>query len=308
MPQAVISGIFNLVKRRAEKGLKKFRLEFFGGEPLLAWDVVEVLARGLSEICSINGTEMLGCMTTNAVLLTGSRLEQLVACHVRSFQVTLDGPKAVHDRRRVTRRGEGSFDAVWRSLELLKSAPYPVHVLIRMHFDPTTLEHLLGSAGFVRGVATSFVKDDDRFQLHFHAVGRWGGPKDEETRVFGSSADERTALEQLIDEAIASGCAPAQVVQYRKDAALGESGHMICYAARANAFIIRSDGRVAKCTVAFEDDRNTVGQLLENGDLVVDQSRHLPWLQGLVSGDALALTCPALVYLWSKSDRSTQAA
>ena len=113
MPQTIIAGIFNLVKRRAEKGLKTFQLEFFGGEPLVAWDIVETLAQGLSDICRHNGTEMLGGMTTNGVLLTRSRLDRLAACEVRSFQVTLDGPMAVHDRRRVTRRGEGSFAAVW---------------------------------------------------------------------------------------------------------------------------------------------------------------------------------------------------
>ena len=308
MPQTIISGIFNFVKRRTEKGLKTFRLEFFGGEPLVAWDVVETLGRGLSEICGANGTEMLGGMTTNGVLLTRSRLDRLVACEVRSFQVTLDGPEAVHDRRRVTRQGEGSFDAVWKSLEMLKAAPYPLDVLIRMHFDPTTLEHLLGDAGFVRTVSTSLVKDDARFRMHFHALGRWGGPNDQETPVFRSAVDERVALEKLIDEALAAGCSPTQFVQYRQDAALGKSGHAICYAARANAFVIRSDGRVAKCTVAFEDDRNTVGRLSEDGDLVIDQSRHLPWLQGLISGDPLALSCPALVYLWSNSDHSTKAA
>jgi hypothetical protein len=56
---------------------------------------------------------------------------------------------------------------------------------------------------------------------------------------------------------------------------------------------------VAKCTVAFEDDRNTIGRLEENGDLVVDHDRHLPWLRGLLSGEPVALSCPARGYLWS---------
>lgn len=308
MPQSVVSGIANLVKRRAEKGLKTFRLEFFGGEPLVAWDVVEALARDLSDICCANGTEMFGGMTTNGMLLTRARLDRLAACAVRAFQVTLDGPQAIHDRRRMTRQGEGSFDAVWRTLAMLKAAPHPVEVLVRMHFDPTTLDPLLGDAGFVRQVAAAFVRDDLRFRLHFHALGRWGGPNDRETPVFASAADEHAAVDRLIEEALAAGCATAQFAQYRRDAALGESGHAICYAARANAFVIRSNGRVAKCTVAFEDERNTVGRLAENGDLVIDQERHLPWLQGLISGDPLALSCPALVHLWSKSDASTAAA
>jgi uncharacterized protein len=308
MPSAVVSGIFNLAKRRAEKGLKTFRLEFFGGEPLVAWDVVETLARGLSEICGDHGVQMLGGMTTNGVLLTRARLDRLAACQTRSFQVTLDGPHAVHDRRRGTRRDQGSFAAVWKALQTLKTAPHAVEVLIRMHFDPTTLGNLLGEAGFVRAVAAAFAKDDPRFRLHFHALGRWGGARDGETPVFASAADERTAIDALIDEALAAGCSPAQFDRRHGDAALGESGLAICYAARANAFVIRSDGRVAKCTVAFEDDRNTVGRLAENGDLVIDQARHLPWLEGLISGDPNALSCPARAYLWRKSDPSIKGA
>ncbi len=87
---------------------------------------------------------------------------------------------------------------------------------------------------------------------------------------------------------------------------MGEAGHEICYAARANAFVIRSDGRGAKCTVALQDERNTVGRLCENGDIVVDPSRHLPWLQGLVSGDPIALSCPARAYLRRVGDASIQ--
>ena len=308
MSRSVVSGVLNLVKRRAQKGLKTFRVEFFGGEPLAAWDVVETLARGLSQICRADGVRMVGAMTTSGVLLTRPRLDRLVAYDVREFQITLDGPRAIHDRRRRAVRGEGSFAAVWSALERLKAAPHPLDVLIRLHFDPTTVPLLLGADGFVRVVAKAFAADDARFRVHFHALGRWGGPRDAETPVFDSAGDERAAIDALVDETLAVGCAPEQIVQYRRDAALGESGHAICYAARANAFAVRSDGRVAKCTVAFDDDRNTVGRLEENGDLVIDHSRHLPWLRGLVSGEAAALSCPARGYLWSADGPSLPAA
>lgn len=302
MPPAVVSGILNLVARRVEKGLKTFQLEFFGGEPLVAWDVVERLSRGLSATCSAGGTTLFGGMTTNGVLLTPDRLDHLVAWGVVAFQVTLDGPQFLHDERRVARRGGGSFEAVWKALQTLKASRHPVEVLVRMHFDPTTLDHLLGPTGFVRKVAASLIHGDSRFRVHFHAIGRWGGPNDSRISVAASPEDEQLAIDRLVDAALAGGCQPAQFVQFRRGAALGESGHAICYAARANSFVIRSDGRVSKCTVAFEDDRNTVGKLEENGDLIVDHGRHLPWLQGLISGDPSILSCPARGYLWHKTD------
>jgi len=298
MSRPVIDGVLNLARRRTAKGLKTLRLEFFGGEPLAAWDVVATLAGGLSEICRVDGAAMSGAMTTNGVLLTRPRLDRLVAYGVREFQITLDGPQPIHDSRRRDPRGEGSFAAVWRTLETLKAAPHPLGVVLRLHFDPTTFPLLIGDGGFVRAVAKALIAGDARFSAHFHALGRWGGPNDADTPVFASAREDGAAIDALVGEALAAGCAPEQIVQYRRDAALGESGHAICYAARANAFVIRSDGRVAKCTVAFEDDRNTVGRLEADGDLIVDHSRHLPWLRGLLSGDARALSCPAQGYLW----------
>jgi uncharacterized protein len=308
MSRPVVSGVLNLAKRRARIGLKTFRLDFFGGEPTVAWDVVETLARGLADICRADGVRMSGGLTTNGVLLTRPRIDRLAAWGLRSYQVTLDGPKAVHDRRRRGLRGAGSFDAVWKALESVKAAPHPLDVVVRTHFDPTTLPRLLGETGFVRTTAQAFVVGDRRFRLHFHALGRWGGPRDAETPAFASAREEWAAIDALVEAALAAGCAPEQIVQYRRDAALGESGHAICYAARANAFVIRSDGRVGKCTLAFEDDRNVVGRLEENGDLVVDHARHLPWLRGLVSGDPLALSCPARGHLWSDDGPSAPAA
>jgi uncharacterized protein len=302
MGQPVIDGVLNLARRRTAKGLKTFRLEFFGGEPLAAWEVVDTLARGLWEICRADGVAMSGGMTTNGVLLTRPRLDRLVAHGVREFQITLDGPQAIHDRRRRDRRGGGSFAAVWKTLETLKAAPHPLSVVVRLHFDPTTLARMIGEDGFVRVVAKALVAGDARFRAHFHALGRWGGPNDAETPVFASAREQRAAIDALVEEALAAGCAPEQIVQFRRDAALGEPDHAICYAARANAFVLRSDGRVAKCTVAFDDDRNIIGRLEPNGDLVVDHARHLPWLRGLLSGDARALSCPAQGYLWGGSD------
>ena len=100
------------------------------------------------------------------------------------------------------------------------------------------------------------------------------------------------------------GALPTQVPQLNLSDSIGEAGLEICYAARANAFVVRSDGRVAKCTVAFQDDRNTVGRLTEDGGLIIDHERHLPWLRGLISGDSAELTCPARHVVWKKAEIS----
>jgi uncharacterized protein len=114
---------------------------------------------------------------------------------------------------------------------------------------------------FIREVVETFLSDR-RFQIHFHALGRWGGPNDRTIATFSSAAEEHAALANLVQASRAAGCLSEQLVQWDEDEAVGESGHAICYASRANAWVIRADGRVAKCTIAFKDDRNTVGKLL----------------------------------------------
>ena len=66
----------------------------------------------------------------------------------------------------------------------------------------------------------------------------------------------------------------------------------ICYAARSNSLVIRADGRVGKCTVALSDTRNTIGQLLSDGSLQIDNALLGPWVHGWASGDLAALACP----------------
>jgi uncharacterized protein len=73
---------------------------------------------------------------------------------------------------------------------------------------------------------------------------------------------------------------------------LGDHGSPLCYAAMGNSFVIRSDGRVGKCTVALDDDRNTVGMLCDDGSIRIRDARFRPWIRGLFDGDQAALACP----------------
>jgi uncharacterized protein len=297
MPPKAVSGIINLVGRRAEAGLKLFELEFFGGEPLAAWSVVEKLSRSLHEICEQHSTSMVGSMTTNGILLNRQRLDALAANNVNGFQITLDGPETIHNKRRVTAKGGGTFELVWSALKMLKASPYNLNVLIRLHFDPAMVDLLAGPEGLIKRVTETFLRGDRRFSLFFHTVDRLGGAINNTIETFQSLAGKKDALGKLVAAAVDAGCLPQQISRFHDSTIGKETKPFVCYAARANAFVIRSDGRLAKCTVAFEDERNTVGHIEENGDLLIDHAKHLPWLQGLISGDAQALACPAKMYL-----------
>ncbi|MBU0554154.1 radical SAM protein [Myxococcota bacterium] len=92
---------------------------FFGGEPLLEWDLlmrlVEAIEARVALVeppCRVRFTT-----TTNATQLTSERIDALVA-HDFEIAVSLDGVRAAQDINRPTRGGGSSFEASLRGLKL----------------------------------------------------------------------------------------------------------------------------------------------------------------------------------------------
>ena len=301
----VARGIVRLVERRVADGLDWLEIEFFGGEPLGAWNTVKYITGNVHELCQQHGVELLGAMTTNATLLHMDRLEWLVQHGIRAFQITLDGPREIHDARRMSLHKTGSFDVIWQRLAMMHTSNLAgLEVMIRVHFDASSWPVLTGRPGFLDTIIETFVRHDPRFKLHFHPIRNWGAGSAEGIEFFASRQDADAALQELLACASKAGLGPSQVPQLGEAPATGETGCEVCYAARANAFVIRADGAVSKCTVAFNDDRNLVGRLTKDGELIIGHELHTPWIRGLVSGDPADLACPAKGHIWPMYNRT----
>lgn len=105
-----------LLQQAAERN--KVGIVFFGGEPLtnvpLIRQVVEYAEkRALEESKQVDFS-----LTTNATLLTPELIDYFDA-HRFGVSVSMDGPRAVHDRNRRTVGGRGTYDVVARKVRLL---------------------------------------------------------------------------------------------------------------------------------------------------------------------------------------------
>ena len=86
-------------------------IEWFGGEPMMAYPVMQNLSRRIDEICKAQKVPYFCSLTTNGTMLTVERFEFLLKYHTRFFQVTIDGPEELHNRNRplkIGRRAEGA--------------------------------------------------------------------------------------------------------------------------------------------------------------------------------------------------------
>jgi uncharacterized protein len=90
---------------------RNLEVDFFGGEPLMNWQVVKDLVLYGREQEKLHDKKFRFTLTTNGVLLNDEVME---FCNrgMANVVLSIDGRKEVHDRMRPFRGGKGSYDLV----------------------------------------------------------------------------------------------------------------------------------------------------------------------------------------------------
>ena len=90
---------------------RNLEVDFFGGEPLMNWEVVKQIVAYAREQEKIHNKNFRFTLTTNGVLID----DDVIAFSNREMSnvvLSLDGRKEVHDRLRKNYAGEGSYDLI----------------------------------------------------------------------------------------------------------------------------------------------------------------------------------------------------
>jgi len=121
-------------------GDPKIQLGFFGGEPLLEWELLQRCTDEAQRRADDAGVRLVKTVTTNATLMTGERARWLAD---RGFvpALSIDGNRSMHDATRRLRGGGSSFDACMAGLDA-SLAVYPdVEVIVVP--DPANVVHTM---------------------------------------------------------------------------------------------------------------------------------------------------------------------
>ena len=256
--------------------LKLFELEWFGGEPLLAKDIVIDITNFAQNLCNQYGVKFVSVMTTNGYLLDIDTFEQLVSLGIRSFQITFDGEKENHNKFRLlaNKSSSGSFDKIWNNLlATIKSNSHFANA-IRCHLTAINTESIKCLLNQIRDT----FGNDSRYFVHLKEVSALGGKDDDKMELL-SKEEKRERIKELKEQ-----YPLLRFVDIEED--------YICYAAKPNTFAIRSNGHLIKCTVAMDCAENNVGRILADGSLDINPQKFLLWSQGFDDLDKLKLDCP----------------
>ena len=101
----------------ANSGNRKIlETDFFGGEPLMNFEVVKQTVYYAKEEAAKRGKKFLFTLTTNGLLLKDD-VAKFLNEEMENVVLSLDGRKEVHDAVRKTANGKGSFDYVIQNLK-----------------------------------------------------------------------------------------------------------------------------------------------------------------------------------------------
>lgn len=91
-------------------------LDFFGGEPLMNWHVVQQTIDYVHKQEKKHGKKIKMSLTTNGLLLDKEKVKYLTDNHI-SLILSLDGRKEMHDRMRPGVHGEGTYNEIVKNLQ-----------------------------------------------------------------------------------------------------------------------------------------------------------------------------------------------
>jgi uncharacterized protein len=136
--------------------IDSLRLVFFGGEPLLCKENIRLALNLYSQLAKKLGIKYWSEIITNGELLDESIASDFSKHNWRRVQVTLDGPKRIHDARRHGKNDRPTFDNVMKNISMLINTDYIPKVDLRLSLDQGSAPAMLELVGFL----ASFGKQD----------------------------------------------------------------------------------------------------------------------------------------------------
>ena len=114
-------------------------VDFFGGEPLMNWDVVKQLVEYGRSIEEEKNKKFRFTLTTNGVLLN-DEVQEFLNKEMGNVVISLDGRKEVNDNMRPFRNGQGSYDLIVPKFQKLAESRDQNNYYIRGTFTRENLD------------------------------------------------------------------------------------------------------------------------------------------------------------------------
>ena len=262
MNAEVQQAIVQLVSRHI-KNLRGLGICWYGGEPLLATDVIYNLSDKLIDLCAENDCRYDDAsIITNGWFLSREIAERLQECKISRVQVTLDGPPEIHDARRPLKSGKGTFE---RILDNIAAVADILTVIIRINTDATNLDHILALYELLheRNLLGKVHPYLGQVSAHTEACA------DIEPNCLDTQSFSKTELE-IYEKLRSRGFSISP--PYPRFLSV------FCGASRSQSYVIDPLGNTYKCWHHIGNEQETVGNLTDDSNQPFQNPRFVKWM------------------------------
>lgn len=158
----------------SQKAYKSIAIEWYGGEPLLALPGILSMSEELISHCDTESIRYQAEMITNGLIFKKETFLKLLKARVTHYQITLDGQAEFHDTRRITKKGAGTFDIIFKNvLEVIKTDEFDksgATITLRINID---YDNYLGVEKLIDLFAAHGIQHK-RVGIDFVGVVNWG--------------------------------------------------------------------------------------------------------------------------------------
>lgn len=265
MSEQVMDEIINLIDTSLSDG-GNLSISWYGGEPLLRFDILKKLRIRIKNLVDKKNLNFDSGIVTNGYLLNKEISDELVKLGVTNAQITIDGEKEIHDKKRFLVNGKGSFDKI---IENLLNINKELSVAIRVNVDKENIDNL---SKFINYINDCGIGAKENVGIYFAPVKNYDTKNINASKMCYSVKDfskEEIELNRILYE---KGLEPWDNISPN----LG-----ICGALSPNSFVIEPDGAIQKCWNLVGDKKSLCGHLIESekykNTILVNQSKWYSW-------------------------------
>ena len=233
-----------------DKNRERYTISFFGGEPLINWQVVRDLTLYAESIAAKNNKSVVFNITTNAIGIN-DEIARFMADHSFDIQVSIDGGRDTHDQLRPLRGGgSSSYQETIKGVSVLRK--YTQRITLRatvtsLNYDIAILERDFEQVGsFNCGLGFLQAKRDDPLQLTWEQLKEYA---DSYSEIITSEKYTSISLAREMPKLIASGM-----------------HNMWSCGIASSSIIVATNGDIFPCSRLI-DDKYKMGSVINNFDV-----------------------------------------
>ncbi len=139
MTEKKAQSLIKFISKQIESGIKNLSISWYGGEPLLKFDIIKYMTNEVQGLCKKEGVSYNAGITTNGYLLKKDVFNSLLEAQIKSVQITLDGPPDIHNHFRPLIDGSPTFSVILKNLkeftDFLEQKNEKMRVAIRVNIS-----------------------------------------------------------------------------------------------------------------------------------------------------------------------------